>query len=391
MPLDALNSLFVRWPEGEPRPAALFQKAGVEAVVGDKLPAGLPAALDEGLYPGIRTPGTRVDWVEEVASASREPWIDSNAWLVRCQHAMHPGKPVLLGYQANEKAGVAADRMVPLESLEIGLMEARAMGGNWIAAPDERFRRLLNGNDAGAVDAFTKFGVFAAWLKANKGLFGHPMFGTITAMVDDEMSQEHANLMFRRGASPKLVRPADVPAPSAECLCMVAAGVKTPDAATRTKLLAHARAGALLVVDAQGDKAWWRDAAMKPGKEQTDRKFYTLGKGSIVAYSEEVANPSEFALDVIDLVTYRNRPVRAWGAGNVVYTASRRGAESIATLMNYGRSKMYDVQVRIRGRYKSAVLHTPEGGPKTLEARGREAMTEVFLPEMGRMGVVVFG
>ena len=172
---------------------------------------------------------------------------------------------------------------------------------------------------------------------------------------------------------------------------MVAAGVKTPDAATRTKLLAHARAGALLVVDAQGDKAWWRDAAMKPGKEQTDRKFYTLGKGSIVAYSEEVANPSEFALDVIDLVTYRNRPVRACGAGNVVYTASRRGAESIATLMNYGRSKMYDVQVRIRGRYKSAVLHTPEGGPKTLEARGREAMTEVFLPEMGRMGVVVFG
>ena len=380
----------VRWPEGEPKPEALFQQAGVDAVVGSTLPEGLPATVDKGLYPGIRTPGTRVDWVEDVGSASREPWIDSNAWLVSCQRALEPDKPVVLGYQPNQNAGVAADRMLPLESIEIGLMEARAMGGNWIAAPDERFRRLLAGNDTAAVEAWKKFGVFAAWLKANKNLFGHPMFATITALVDQGMSQEYANLLFRRGASPKLVRAADVPAPSAECLCMVAAGIKTPDAALQTKLLAHARAGAFLVVDARGENAWWRQTEIKPAKEQADRTFFTLGKGTVVAYTKAIANPSEFALDVIDLVTYRNRPIRAWGAGTVVYTASRRGTEALATMMNYGRSKMYDVQLRIRGRYKAAVLHTPEGAAKTLEARGREAMTEVFLPELGRMGVVVF-
>ena len=390
MPLDPLNSLLVRWPEGEPRPDALFQVAGVDAVVGAVLPDGLPAALERGLYPGIKTPGRRVDWVEEVGSASREPWIDSNAWLVSYQGAMEPGKPVLLGYQPNEKAGVTPERMMPFESLEIGLMEARAMGGNWIAAPDERFRRSLSSSDAAAVDAWKKFAVFAAWLKANKTLFGHPMFATITAMVDQGMSQEYANLLFRRGASPRLVRAADVPAPSADCLAMVAAGIKKPEPEVADKLLAHAKAGAFLVVDARGESPWWRQGEMKPVKEQADRTFFSLGKGTVVAYTKAIANPSEFALDVIDLATYRNRAIRAWGAGTVVYAASRRGSDSIATLMNYGRSKMYDVQLRIRGRYKSAILHTPEAGTKTLEARGREAMTEVFLPELGRMGVVVF-
>ncbi|MEP7364424.1 MAG: hypothetical protein ABI972_14310 [Acidobacteriota bacterium] len=380
----------MRWPEGEPQPEALFQQAGVDAAVGAALPEGLPAAVDKGLYPGIKTPGQRVDWVEEVGSASREPWIDSNAWLVSYQRAMEPGKPVLLGYQPNEAAGVTADRMVPFESLEIGLMEARAMGGNWIVAPDERFRRQLAANDAAAVEAWKKFGVFAAWLKANRSLFGHPMYATITAMVDAGMSQEYANLLFRRGASPRLVRAADLPAPSGECLCMVAAGIKKPEPALAAKLLAHAKAGAFLVVDARGESAWWRQTALKPVKEQADRTFHSFGKGTIVAYTKAIANPSEFALDVIDLATYRNRPIRVWGAGTVVYTASRRGPESIATLMNYGRSKMYDVQLRIRGHYKTAVLHTPEEGPKTLEARGRESMTEVFLPELGRMGVVVF-
>jgi hypothetical protein len=388
MPLDALDSLTVRWPEGEPRPEALFREAGVDAVVDTA--AEPEGARGEGLYPGIKTPGSRVDWVEEVGSASREPWIDSNAWLVRYWRALEPSKPVVLSYQPNDKAGVAADRMVPYESLEIGLMEARAMGGNWIVAPDERFRRQLNAGDTAAVEAWKKFGVFAGWLKANKALFGQPMYSTITAMVDQGMSREYANLLFRRGASPSLVRAADVPAPSTDRLCMVAAGIKKPEAALAAKLLAHARAGAFLVVDARGESPWWRIEGLKETKVQADRTFFALGKGSVVAYTKAIANPSEFALDVIDLVTYRNRPIRAWGAGTVVYTASRRGSESIATLMNYGRSKMYDVQLRIRGHFKAATLHTPEAAPKVLEARGRESMTEVFLPELGRMGVVVF-
>lgn len=395
MPLDALHSLMVRWPENEPRPEALFQQAGVEAVIGAapgaKLPAGIPSTYNEVLWPGIRTPGTRVDWVEETGSASRDPWIDSNAWVVVCQKALHPAKPVILGYQPNKEAGLDASRMVPYESLEMGLMEARAMGGNWIAAPDERFRRQLAANDAAALAAWKSFGEFAAWLAANKPLFGHPLLPTITMLVDDGESQEHANLMFRRGCSQKLVRGDAIPPPTPDCLCMVAAGIHDPAPAARQKLLAHARAGAILVVDAPGDKAWWRVPGMKAVQEQSDRIFYALGKGRVVAYNDPVADPSEFALDVLDLVTYRHRPVRAWNAGTVVYTASRRGTQSIATLMNYGRQRIYDVQLRVRGNFKTATLHAPGAPEKPLEAKRREAMTEVFLPELGRMGVVVFG
>ena len=395
MPLDALRSLLVRWPENEPKPEALFKQAGVEAVIGTapdaKLPVGFPAAHNEALWPGIRTPGTRVDWVEETGSASRDPWIDSNAWVVVCQKALHPTRPVLLGYQPNKDAGLDDSRMVPYESLEIGLMEARAMGGNWIAAPDGRFRRQLAANDAAALAAWKSFGEFAAWLKANQSLFGHPLFPTITMLVDEAESQEHANLMYRRGCSQKLVSGENIPLPTPDCLCFVAAGVNGPAPTARQKILAHARAGAIVVVDAPGDKAWWRVPGMKPVKEQTDRIFYSLGKGQVVAYKDPVADPSEFALDVLDLVTYRHRPVRAWNAGTVVYTATRRGAQGIATLMNYGRQRIYDVQLRIRGNFKTATLHAPGSPAKPIEAKRRETMTEVFLPELGRMGVVVFG
>jgi len=48
----------------------------------------------------------------EVASASREPWIDANGHVVAYERALYPDKPVLLGYRPD-------DRIIPFDTLEL--------------------------------------------------------------------------------------------------------------------------------------------------------------------------------------------------------------------------------------------------------------------------------
>jgi hypothetical protein len=385
MPLEPLTSLIVRWPDA---PEGVRAAAGVDALVGETLPDGFPKVAADGLWPGIRRPEKRVDWVEETASASREPWIDQNLYLYAYQRTLNPEAPAIQGYTANEKGGVKPDQMVPFESLEFALAEAWAMGGNWIAAPDERYRRALLSGDASATAAWKRFGELASWLKANRGLFGHPLFPTIQTIVEPGFpTRELANLQFRRSASPRLIRKEDLPAPGADCKAVVAASIRTPDAALRTKLLRHAEAGAYLVVDAD----WWKDARAKVVKDQPDRVIYSLGKGHVAAYKKRIADPSEFALDVIDFITYRNRPVRVWNANSVVPAATVRGREAVVSLVNYGQQTHYDVQLRVFGDFTAAMWHRPGHAAEPLEAKKRGTTTEVFLPELGRMSVIVFG
>jgi len=318
--------------------------------------------------------------VEETASASREPWIDQNLYLYAYQQTLNPGAPALQGYVSK----APPDQLVPFESLEWALAEARAMGGNWIAAPDERYRKALMAGDAKAQEAWKKFGKLAAWLKANRELFGHPAFPTIQSLVEQGFpTRELANLQFRRSASPRLVR-GDGDLNGARVVA--AASIRPPDAALRAKLLRAAEAGAFLAVDGE----WWKDDRAKRIREQPDRVHYSLGKGQVVAYKKRIAEPSEFALDLIDLITYRYRPIRVWNANTVVPVASIRGREAIATLLNYGLSTHDDVQLRIYGDFTKAMLHQPGKSAAPLEAKKRGMQTEVFLPEIGRIAVIVF-
>ena len=59
-----------------------------------------PMRLSTGLWPGIRNPGVRGD--ADVASASREPWIDASGFLAASQRAL--GLPTLLSHEHKDPA-----------------------------------------------------------------------------------------------------------------------------------------------------------------------------------------------------------------------------------------------------------------------------------------------
>ncbi|BDC48856.1 hypothetical protein F183_A11720 [Bryobacterales bacterium F-183] len=373
-------------------------KAGIETIPQSELKtftlAQLPAeasgyaALSTGLWPGIGR-GAAAGRDDEASMASREPWVDSNGYWIAYLRALYPNVPALLAYQAGPAAGLSADRAVPFDTLTLALVEARVMGGNYILSMDPQFRTALLAGDAKAVAAWKQLGITAQWLKTNAAWFQKPPMPAIQALVEPgRPTAEIANLLFRRSGSPMLTRsvPASLPP---GLLAFVTTAVRAPFKPELAKsLLQLASQGCTVVTDDVSENAWWKPAASHAVKTQDDRIFYAHGKGAICAYRKRIADPSEHALDVIDIVTHAKRPIRIWNAPSVIAVATSGGA---AHLINYGTSSTKgEVQARIQGMYRKAVLHRPGLPSKELEAAVRGTTTEVFIPEITRIATVQF-
>ena len=147
-----------------------------------------------------------------------------------------------------------------------------------------------------------------------------------------------------------------------------------------------------MIVATAPAQQWWRGAGLKQTRTEKDRDYFGLGSGQIVAYHRPIADPSEFALDVIDIITHKKRAVRLWNAPAVIAlaTASPRPGERLVHLINYGSPIDMDVQARVQGHFTKATLLRPEADPISLQAAKRGTMTEVQVPELRRLGVVVF-
>jgi hypothetical protein len=351
---------------------------------------GPPVVLAEGLWPGVARAGVR-DRNEEVASASRQPWVDANGYWVGCLRAVAPQRPAVIGYLPDEKAGLARDRVVPFDSVELALAEAWTSGGNCILALEPRFRDALAANDAQATEAWSRLARTAAWLRKNAEWFRRPVMPAITALVEPATdSAELVNLMYRWAVSPALGSALDPPRPNpAQIAVLVAAGIRPPQIAVRNRILSHASEGATVVVDAPAQGAWWSVAGMKVAREQEDRVIHKLGRGLVVAYRQPVEDPSEFAFDVIDLATHGRRAVRLWGALAVVAlaTQARDGAVRLV-VVNYGSPQNREIMVHVHGLYSRAVLERPEGASTELKPLRRGPVTELRMPSIQRVATL---
>jgi len=396
MALDLARQTVARWHSPHLDHAQLLAAAGIEAVILEQpdeafsraaaargietLPAAAAAGVStEGLWPGIRNgEGGRRRRDEDVASASREPWVDANGFRIACERALHPERPAVLGYRFQEK-----DRVVPFETLECGLIEARVGGGNYLLDVEPRYRAALLAGDAKAKEAWQSLGRTVAWLRKNAGLFGRPVIPAITVLVERGYSMDEiANLLYRRNGSPSIRSAAAPPKPDpARIQVLVAAALRSvPPAAWE-----HAAAGATVVTDAKPKPEW------KLLKKEEDRSVYAAGKGQVVAYHSEIVDPSEFALDVIDILTHRRRAARIWNANSAIAVATEGAGpgESLLHIVNYGRP-VEEVQGRIQGHFSSAVALRPEAPDTDLKVYRRGTTSEVFVPGLMRVATVRF-
>lgn len=325
-------------------------------------------AVTRGLWPGTRdVPRKQGD--ADIASASREPWVDANGYLAAFEKAL--GGTALLAHQHQDES-----RGVPFDTLELALIEARVNGGNFVLSVEPRYRKALLANNAQALEAWSNLARTVKWLRDNETLFVKPAQPIVTALVERSIaSSEIANLLYRRGASPLLT--ATVPAPNPRILALVAAGLKVvPPAA-----FDHARVGATVIIDTPPP------SEARLSKTDPDRRVLSLGKGQVVAYNKRIADPSEFALDVIDIVTHRRRAARLWNAPATIPLATQGGR---LHLINYSSTPTNEMQVRYQGNFTRATLQSPDAPPQELKIFKRAEMTEVFPPPVRRVAIIEF-
>ena len=427
MNFDLSRDIVLRWPDQDPAMAGLLREGAVDVVLVDepkdafrqacqdggirlapaselkasglsgfRNAAGAQAALSEGVWPGIGR-GPSVHDVDEIAGASGQPWLDANGFRLAWLRALCPSKHPALAYLPDKAAGLGPDRVVPYETLELALAEAWVNGGNYVLAVEPRFRTALLAGNARALAAWRDLGRTARWLKQSRHLFGRPVMPCITALVEDgEATAELANLLYRQNASPAL-EPADSPPPPdpARRRVIVAASLAAPRPEVRGRILAHAAAGATVVTGREQAEPWWKVPGLRLKREEDDRETYTFGNGLVVAYKEKIVDPSDFALDVIDLVTQRRRAVRIWETATVISTVtaapsegSRRG-RALLHAINYGRPLRSELLAYVQGSYSSAVWFRPEADPVPLKTIARGPATEVTIPDLKRVASVL--
>ena len=429
MPLDLSSEVAVRWNDCDAKFVPLLKEGGITTVL---LPyrnevfetacreAGLKVqaleeiqffslesinraspkalvALTDGLWPGVsRGPSQGRD--EFTAGATERPWVNANGYWIGILRILYPNRPALLGYLPDEKAGVKPEILIPDDSLELALVEAWVNGGNYLLSLEPRYHERLLRGEAKALDAWRQLGRTAHWLDKHVSLFRQATFPAITVLVEPDAGlAEIVNLLYRHNASPALASAANPPAPDPlRRLALVAVSIHPPGAGIRRRILSHAEAGTSLIVDAPGENAWWHDPQLKLVRSQEDRDFYSLGRGQVVAYREPVSDPSEFVFDVIDIVTQKRRAARVWNAPTVIALATScpRGANrgrALLHLINYGSPLSSELLAGIQGGYSRASLLRPEAAPLLLPTARRGTTTEVMIPELRRVGVVVLG
>ncbi len=423
MTVDLSSEIILRWDRPRPVDVPLYKSAGVTALwpnvineavdracaaVGIRVLAPhdihliSPAHQDDAggdaaivIRDGVWSGSTMPEREEAVtAGATVRPWVNANGYRIGYLRALYPERPPILGYSPDAEAGVKPDKPPALASLELALIDAWAAGGNYVLTltPEQR-QQLLNARPE-ALAVWRSLGRTTRWLRENVALFRQPTLSNISMLVESgETTAELASLMYRQNASPRLVNAASPPEPDPRhCAVLVAAGIRPPSAATSERIMAHVEAGTTVVTDAAGGAAWWRRKGWNAERVFEDRTVYKAGRGRLVAYSQEIQDPGDFAFDVIDLAG-PNRPVRLWDNGAVIaLSSSNGGGEAVLSAVNYGPPfRDISILAQVPGHFTRAMLLRPEAPPLSLKVASRGSNTEVALPSLNLLSVVKLG
>ncbi len=331
-----------------------------------------------GQWPGVRSgPNVRGRGIE-VATASREPWVDANSYLIAYLKDLYPRRSPLLGYRPEDPAASS-------QGLELALAEAVMAGGNAILALPGDYRAALLRGDDKALEAWRSLSRTSSFLRGQADVLHQPNRSRVAFAAGTlEQSGELLRLMFRRNLFPVVIPPQSVPSRAAPRFRgLVMANLPPPSGPQRDRILAFARGGGTVITTG------WSPPGAAKTRSDPDRDFYTLGQGRIVTYRDPIADPSEFALDVIDILGVRTRDLRLWNAGAVIGHVQSSGARAIVHLVNYGDS-IEEFPARVDGLFRQATLREPGAAtPRPLPAVKRGQTTEITVQRLSRLATII--
>jgi hypothetical protein len=334
-----------------------------------------PLRLVEGVRPSARNladMGIR-------ATASAEPWIDSNIWLVRATRSGDRSRPVWV-HQLAEPA-------VPRDPIR-SVADAAIGGGRWIVALDEELRAQLFRREAGALETWRQVAAYLRFSEDHAEWRSFVPYGNLALVVDTasetpEISHEYLNLVARRQVPYRIVpRSALSPEALAGFQAVLAMDADPPTAAERKLLREFAEKGGLVIAPQS-----WGNAP----KEDSYAEI-PLGKGRVIVYKGETPDAGTVARDLLELLAPEAMGLTVLNVPSTLASVSLEpsGKRALVQLLNYATEPSPRITVRFNGIFRAARLYTPEGAPVDLKVRAAaNNRTEFVIPVLTTWGAVI--
>jgi hypothetical protein len=310
------------------------------------------AVDSRGKWPHIRSNVvTERNSVLQVTGRSAQPWIETNAALLRIMRAAPAGDAPLLTYRWRGQSPSGVEANPAPEDYLVAIAEAGSFGGNLLLPLDAPFQRnLLLGHPQAraAWSDIRRYIEFYSWDLPGR----YRPLANIGVVTTEPMKWfEVLNLLARHNL------PFDVIAPAS--------------------------------LSSQGVRPFKLLVVLDPGS-QADVLTEFERNGGIVITPKKVADPNAFALEVRQKLGRQHRVIDIWNGMTVVaapYEAPD-GDGVLVTAVNYSRQPL-PVQLRVHGTFSLVHYESPEEPAALLPYEHREGYTEFVIPAL-RIGGRVF-
>jgi hypothetical protein len=307
-----------------------------------------------GKWPHIRSNWvTKNNEVLQVTGRSAQPWIESNAALVRIVQASQPHSVPMLAYPWTPNTLSETNEGPALENYLVAIAEAGSFGADLLLPLHERFQKrlLLAQPEARAEWAEIRRSMeFYSWSLPGRY---RPLANIGVVTANPTQWFEVMNLLMRHNLPFELVAPAELPTRGL-------GGLKL-----------------LIVLD-------------EPDRAQRDVLAEFSRGGGAVKRIEGPVDPNRFALEVRQLLGREHRVVDIWNGISVLAApyAEPIGTGALLTVLNYAHQPL-PVQLRIAGTYTQVQYESPEEEATLVPHQHRDGYTEFVLPAL-RIGGRVF-
>lgn len=352
-------------------------------------PGARVLSLEErGRWPHIRLNWvTKRDDVLQVSSRTAQPWIDTNAALVRIAQTAQPDSAPVLAYPWEPITISDMHQGPALENYLVAIAEAGSFGGDLVLPLHEGFQQgLLLGKPTARADwqEIRRYLEFYSWSDPRR-YRQMANVGVVTA--EPVRAHDVLRLLMRHNLSFDLIAPERLPRQSLDAWELLIV-LDRPDERQVESLSAFAQKGGTVVLAGiAGALPWHGSDPVQKTERQTS---YRYGEGHVLELRDRVGDPNEFAMQVREVLGRDRRIIDIWN-GITVITAPYQdpaGGTVLVTAVNYAHEPL-PVQLRVRGTFSMVHFESPEAEAVLLPFQHRDGYTEVVLPAL-RIGGRVF-
>lgn len=312
-----------------------------------KMPIEHPGEIlgtTQGVWPGVRA--EEKGKVE--ARPSSSPWVDTNSGFLRFTRAVMPaGSALWIANTPPENTVLGPERYIQ------AIADAAMAGARWVVALDTGYWALLRQGDQKAVAGWARINGVLRFYEEQRSATAWPDYSGLAVVQDAAsgalMSGSILDMIAAKHIPVRVVTPGRLPSAPPKGVRMLLN--IDPSALSQTEkdaVRGVARGGATVL---SGPPAW---------------KLAVPDGDKITFPEQSLKQMEDIWREINGVIGRRNFAVRLFGAPSMLSNLKGEpgGARLVLQLVNYSDYPVESITLHLVGKFKSAMLVTPQGTKK---------------------------